>query len=111
MFTTNVPKQFWGDAILTASYLINRMPSKVLNYQTPLNMFLQYYPHTRVCMDLPLKVFGCTSFVHIHSLAQTKLDHRAHKCIFLGYSATQKGYRCYSPEQHKYFISMDVIFF
>ena len=40
MFTTNVPKQFWGDAILTASYLINRMPSKVLNYQTPLNMFL-----------------------------------------------------------------------
>ncbi|KAH9796155.1 retrovirus-related pol polyprotein from transposon RE1 [Citrus sinensis] len=28
-----------------------------------------------------------------------------------GYSATQKGYRCYSPEQHKYFISMDVTFF
>lgn len=111
MFTTNVPKQFWGDAILTASYLINRMPSKVLNYQTPLNMFLQYYPHTRVCTDLPLKVFGCTSFVHVHSLAQTKLDPRAHKCIFLGYSATQKGYRCYSPEQHKYFISMDVTFF
>ena len=31
IFTTNVPKQFWGDSILTACYLINRMPTRVLN--------------------------------------------------------------------------------
>lgn len=26
MFTTNVPKYLWGDAILTANFIINRMP-------------------------------------------------------------------------------------
>ena len=32
MFSTNVPKCFWGKAVLTAAYLINRMPSSVLNF-------------------------------------------------------------------------------
>ena len=33
MFQTNVPKYLWGEAILTASYLINRMPSRVLDFK------------------------------------------------------------------------------
>ena len=32
---SNVPFRFWGDAILTACYLINRMPSFVLHDQIP----------------------------------------------------------------------------
>ena len=31
----NVPFRFWGDAVLTACYLINRMPSSVLHDQIP----------------------------------------------------------------------------
>ena len=30
MFYMNIPKYLWGDAILTASYLINKMPTKIL---------------------------------------------------------------------------------
>ena len=33
------------------------------------------------------------------------------KCIFLGYSCLQRGYRCYSPDISRYFISTDVTFF
>ena len=47
-FTNNVPKLFWGEAILTGSYLINRLPSRVLQFQTPLQILLQTYPHTRL---------------------------------------------------------------
>jgi len=32
----HVPTIFWGDTLLTAAYLINHMPSKVLNYTTPI---------------------------------------------------------------------------
>ena len=63
MFTVNVPKTFWGDAILTACYLINRMPSRVLEFQAPLKNFQSCFPHTRTFTSLPLKIFGCTSFI------------------------------------------------
>ena len=36
IFTTNVLKTVWGDAVLTVYYLINRMPSRVLEFQTHL---------------------------------------------------------------------------
>ncbi|RVW77180.1 Retrovirus-related Pol polyprotein from transposon RE2 [Vitis vinifera] len=40
-----------------------------------------------------------------------KLSAKATKCIFLGYSKLQKGYRCYFSETHRYFLSADVTFF
>ncbi|RVW50981.1 hypothetical protein CK203_071298 [Vitis vinifera] len=36
---------------------------------------------------------------------------RSLKCIFLGYSSNQKGYKCYSPVTRKFYNSMDVTFF
>lgn len=108
MFNFNVLKNFWCDAILTATYLINRMPSCVLHYQTPLNTFVHFFPHTWLFSSLPLKVFGCISFVHNHSPTRSKLDPRSLKCIFLSYSSTQKGYKCYFIAEQKYIVSMDV---
>ncbi|KAL5804087.1 hypothetical protein ACOSQ3_030887 [Xanthoceras sorbifolium] len=52
MFSMNVPKYLWGEALLTAAYLINRMPTRVLKYQTPLMHFKHYFPLPR-----PIKIF------------------------------------------------------
>ncbi|RVW34517.1 Copia protein [Vitis vinifera] len=112
MFSSNVPNYFWGEAILTATYLINRMPSRVLTFQSPRQLFLKQFPHTHAASsDLPLKVFGCTAFVHVYPQNRSKFAPRANKCIFLGYSPTQKGYKCYSPTNKRFYTTMDVSFF
>lgn len=109
MFTMNVPKYLWGDAVLTATYLINRLPSRSINFETPLSVLSKTYPHVSPFNAIPLRTFGCTSFVHNHN--RGKLDPRAIKTVFIGYSSTQKGYRCYCPETKKTYVSCDVTFF
>ncbi|MBJ4159980.1 hypothetical protein JGD54_25530, partial [Salmonella enterica subsp. enterica serovar Typhimurium] len=103
MFTMNLPKPYWGDAILAAAYLINRMPLKALNLKSPLAILKGHSDYI-----VPPKVFGCVCFVHTRNTG--KLDPKALKCVFIGYSPTQKGYKCYHPPSKKYFVSMDVTF-
>ncbi|MCO5604506.1 hypothetical protein L7F22_058673 [Adiantum nelumboides] len=43
------------------------------------------------------KVFGCIAYVHVPDELRTKLDPKAKKCVFIGYSVEQKGYKCYNP--------------
>ena len=97
MFSTYVPKHFWGEIVLTGAYLINRMPSRVLKYQTPCQFLLQFFPHTKINPSLDPKIFRCSVFIHIHQQYHSKLEPKSIKCIFLGYSPNQKGYKCYSP--------------
>ncbi|RVW76743.1 Retrovirus-related Pol polyprotein from transposon TNT 1-94 [Vitis vinifera] len=103
--------QMTGQAVLTAAYLINRMPSRVLKFQTPCQTLLKSFPTTRLISIVPPKIFGCSVFVHINQQHRSKLDPRSLKCIFLGYSSNQKGYKCYSPVTRKFYNSMDVTFF
>lgn len=64
-FFHHVPKLLWREAVLTAAYLINRLPSRAIGIQIPLGMFSQYYGES-VNFCLFPKVFGCASYVHVH---------------------------------------------
>jgi hypothetical protein len=44
---------------------------------------------------VPLKVFGYTCFVRDHRLSVGKLDPQAIKVYLVGYSSTQKWYKCW----------------
>ncbi|CAN0910966.1 Retrovirus-related Pol polyprotein from transposon TNT 1-94 [Linum grandiflorum] len=112
LFTKNVPKHLWGEAVLSATYLINRLPCRVLNYKTPKDILVQNYPHVQAYLsELEPRVFGCLAFVHIQPHQRSKLDPRARKCVFIGYAPRQKGYRCFCPTTRKIFTTMDVTFF
>ncbi|KAK4388589.1 Retrovirus-related Pol polyprotein from transposon TNT 1-94 [Sesamum angolense] len=62
-------------------------------------------------VDKPSRVFGYVCFVHLHSPNLDKLSPHSVKCIFLGFSRAQKGYRCYDPQSHRSFTSTNVTFF
>ena len=60
--------------------------------------------------SLPPKVFGCVCFVHDTLPNLDKLSPRSIRCMFVGYSRTQKGYRRYDPVHRKYYVFADVTF-
>ncbi|CAL9013380.1 unnamed protein product [Prunus brigantina] len=66
-----MPRPFWGEAILFASYLINRIPSSILNFQTPFQT-LHHHIQMPPTLNLEPRIFGCAVFVHIHNHQQSK---------------------------------------
>ncbi|GFZ04975.1 hypothetical protein Acr_17g0005470 [Actinidia rufa] len=99
-----VLKYFWHMVVRTATYLINWTPSRVLQGKAPLHIL---QPTSTLFPIIP-RVFGCTCFVQNRSLTRTKLDDKAVRCIFLGYSSMSKGYRCYDPVTRYMYHSLDV---
>jgi hypothetical protein len=41
LFQNNVPKEYWSDAILSANYLINRLPSSTIDNKIPLEILFK----------------------------------------------------------------------
>jgi hypothetical protein len=81
------------------------MPSMILGMASPAELLLGQQE-----IKVPSKVFGCVCFVRDHRPSVGKLDPHAVKCVFIGYSSTQKGYKCWDPIGKKLFVSMDVTF-
>ncbi|KAI5338126.1 hypothetical protein L3X38_017397 [Prunus dulcis] len=105
----SVPHHLWGHGVLTATYLINCTPSRVLDFKTPLDILCAHTSPVSVS-KLPPKVFGCVAYVHVYSHQRSKLDPCALRCVFIGYSTTQKGYKCYHPHTQNVNITLDVTF-
>lgn len=92
IISMNVPKCLWGQAVLIIAQLINIMPLIILDWKSPYEMLKGDNGGV-----LPLKVFGCVRFMRDNRPTVGKLDPRAVKCVFVGYSATYKSYVCWRP--------------
>jgi transposase InsO family protein len=100
-----VPAEFWGEAVSTAVYLLNRSPTKSLKGKTPYEAW-----HNRKPKVHHLRTFRCVVYVKKVGPGLTKLADRSTKMVFVGYEAGTKGYRVYDPVAKKLHISRDVIF-
>ena len=86
MAQANLPVSYWGDALLFATYILNRVPSKSIS-STPYELWTSKRP------DLShLRAWGCAAYVHDSSHRYGKLGPRGKKRIFIRYSEHSKGY-------------------
>src|SRR5690606_28045577 len=105
MFHSDVPKRFWSDVVQTACYLINRVPTKILKNLSPFEVLNKNKPH----ID-HLRVFGCLCYCLVPGEQRSKLEAKSTKGMFIGYSVTQRGYKCYDPVTRRVMVSRDVKF-
>ena len=84
MAQANLPITFWGDALLTATYILNRVPSKSVT-STPYELW------TKRKLDLSnLRPWSYATYVYESAHQYGKLGPRGKKSIFIRYSEHSK---------------------
>ena len=98
--------KFWGEAVLMAAYIHNRLRSSTRNDMSP----IAHWTGKEGGLG-HLRVFGSTAWVHIPKEKRCKLDPRSRKCILVGYDEDvgSKVYRLQDPEHMTILQSRDII--
>lgn len=101
---SHLTDEFWGEAVLTATYLTNRSSTVSLKSKTPFEMWYQRKP------DLSnLKVFGCKAIAHIpKEKRKGKLELPGGEYIFVGYGIN--GYRLFDDNRKMIVLAKSVQF-
>ena len=103
---SGIGKEMWTYACETAVYLLNRLPTSVLEGATPYHRL--FGKHAR--MD-HLKTFGCEAYVHVYDHQRKKFDEKAWQGILVGYDMhNNKSYRIFDPIKLKTYMSAHVTF-
>ncbi|GKC09196.1 zinc finger, CCHC-type containing protein [Tanacetum coccineum] len=72
MKATNMPQNFWAEAVRHAIYILNSVPTKALEDITPYEAIKRRKPNLE-----KLRVFGCIAYAKVPSQRLTKLDDRS----------------------------------
>jgi hypothetical protein len=101
----NLPNYFWVEAVATIVYIMKQTPTTIVHGMTLEEKF------TSKKLDVShLRVFGSIAYVHVPNEKKSKLDAKVEKCILIGYSLEQKGYRCFNLSTRNLQVSRDVVF-
>ena len=102
MGLADLPRSFWGYALQTAVYILNRVPSKSVDV-TPYEIWYNKKP-----ILSHIKVWGCPAYVK--RTMSDKLEAKSNKCLFVGYPKETIEYYFYNPLEQKVFVSKHAIF-
>ncbi|KAL4565106.1 hypothetical protein LXL04_029190 [Taraxacum kok-saghyz] len=100
-----LPLHYWSHAFQTAVYLINRLPTTILNHKSPYEALFNQVPNYS-----KLKPFGCLCYPWLRPYTTSKLQPRSSPCIFLGYSDSKSAYKCYDLETRRLYHSRHMQF-
>ena len=101
----HVPGRFWGEAVLTAVFILNRSPTRSVEGMTPHEAWYGAKPPVHF-----FRTFGCVAHVKVAGGHQKKLNDRSTPMVFIGYEPGSKAYRFYNPGTGRTHISCDAVF-
>ncbi|KAL2900777.1 Retrovirus-related Pol polyprotein from transposon TNT 1-94 [Bienertia sinuspersici] len=84
-----LPIHMWGDTVMAAVYITNRLPTAVLSNKIPYEVLFNKYPDYK-CM----KTFGCLAMCYNPNRSHDKFQARGVPCIFIGYPQAKKDINC-----------------
>ncbi|KAK8594089.1 hypothetical protein V6N13_125899 [Hibiscus sabdariffa] len=98
--SSGLSQNMWGEAILTANYLLNKVPRKKMD-KTPYELWKGRKPSYN-----HLKIWGCLAKVMAPLPKRMKIGPKTVDCIFIGYAEHSNAYRFLvyeskNPEIHK----------
>ncbi|KAJ9564656.1 hypothetical protein OSB04_000622 [Centaurea solstitialis] len=96
---TSLPEPLWGEALKTAVYILNRVPSKAVA-KTPYELWTGKKPSLN-----HLHVWGCPAEARAYNPHERKLDSRTISCYFVGYPERSRGFKFYNPTTKSFFES------
>ncbi|GFV88379.1 retrovirus-related Pol polyprotein from transposon TNT 1-94 [Trichonephila clavipes] len=102
--SSEVPRKFWGEALLCFTYAWNRICHKDSN-KTPFEKYSGRKPSV-----LHLKPFGCLAYAGVPKQIRKKFDMRAKMGIMMGYAQRTKGYRIWLIDENKLVETINVRF-
>ncbi|KAG8064903.1 hypothetical protein GUJ93_ZPchr0004g39485 [Zizania palustris] len=101
----NMPGWFWGEAVLTAIFILNRSLTRSVKGMTPFESWYGFKPPVHF-----FRVFGCVAHVKVAGDHLKKLDDRSVPMVFIGYEEGTKAYRFFNPKTKRVHISRDAVF-
>ena len=87
-----IPLTYWVDAFHVAVFLINRLPTPVLDNSTPLFRLFKTEPNYK-----EIQPFGCACYPCLKRYNDHKFDFHSQRCVYHGPAPQHKGYKCLSP--------------
>ena len=102
---SHLPISYWSYTISTATHIINRLPTPILNNLPPWEVLYKTKPDIK-----HLRIFGCTCSPLLRPYNSHKLQPHTKPCLFLGYPTYSKGYICLDPTTHRIYITRHVLF-
>lgn len=106
LFQSKLPPKYWGEYILIATHIINRLPSSLLKNKCPYELLYDSKPKYS-----QLRSFGCLCYPTVPKVLRDKLEPRTTPHIFVGYPFGTKGYKVMSLVTRKIHVSRDVVFY
>lgn len=106
LLKANLTRALWPEAVQTAIYVLNRVPTRRKPHQTPFEQW-----HGKIPDVKNLRVFGQRAFVRKPDVKIVgKWDTRAEEALFVGYTEYSNTYRFFKPEDESIIVSCNVKF-